>query len=106
MLLSISRTPFPDSVALPLNALFSGCFSTPLPVAAFNVNRDFCDLGIHGLQRNLVSAGCSMVGLAYRNTLLPLAVSIRVGRSNDFPALAFSYSHSLPNNKKVLQGLC
>jgi len=87
--------------------LFPANLPALLPVAAFNVTGDFCvpfGFGSRQIQKNLVSVGCSMVGLAYRNTLAALAVSNRVGRSERTSRpLRYSNPHSLPINKKVLQ---
>lgn len=54
MLLSILRTSFPDSAALPAGAIFLRSFSALLPIAAVNLNPDFCDLGTTGFPMNLV----------------------------------------------------
>lgn len=50
-------------------ALFPANIPALLPDAAFIVTGDFCVFGSRQIQKNLVSVGCSMLGLAYRNPL-------------------------------------
>lgn len=97
MLLSILRTPFPDSAALPAGAFFLRSFSALLPDAAFIVTGDFCVFGSRQIQKNLVSGGCSMVGLAYRNSLATVGGFLWGWLANAFHPRSVSNPHILHN---------
>lgn len=76
-------------------ALFPANIPALLPDAAFIVTGDFCVFGSRQIQKNLVSVGCSMLGLAYRNSLATVGGFTWGWLANAFQSLSFSNPHIL-----------